>query len=220
MMFDDHWGRPMGFPMRGRGGCDRMPPGRGGCPLSPSRRDYDDKSPRRGPPPPPPGRGGQGGGRARNLPLPPPPPPRGGDLMAYDRRGRPGDHYDGMVGFSTDETWDSAVDTWSPSEWQMAYEPQGGSGYDYSYAGSRGSYGDLGGPIITTQITIPKDLARSIIGKGGQQIKQIRHESGASIKIDEPWGFPGGAVVGSLPADAGDTGSGPGLGRSHMPRSG
>ena len=33
-------------------------------------------------------------------------------------------------------------------------------------------------------------------------------------------GFPGGAVVGNLPANAGDTGSGPGLGRSHMPRSG
>ena len=33
-------------------------------------------------------------------------------------------------------------------------------------------------------------------------------------------GFPGGAVVGSLPANAGDTGSIPGLGRSHMPRSG
>ena len=32
-------------------------------------------------------------------------------------------------------------------------------------------------------------------------------------------GFPGGAVVESLPADAGDTGSSPGLGRSHMPRS-
>ena len=32
-------------------------------------------------------------------------------------------------------------------------------------------------------------------------------------------GFPGGAVVGSLPANAGDTGSGPGLGGSHMPRS-
>lgn len=29
-------------------------------------------------------------------------------------------------------------------------------------------------------------LAGSIIGKGGQRIKQIRHESGASIKIDEP----------------------------------
>ena len=34
------------------------------------------------------------------------------------------------------------------------------------------------------------------------------------------WGFPGGAVVGSLPANAGDTGSSPGLGRSHVPRSG
>ena len=33
-------------------------------------------------------------------------------------------------------------------------------------------------------------------------------------------GFPGGAVVGSPPAGAGDTGSSPGLGGSHMPRSG
>ena len=32
-------------------------------------------------------------------------------------------------------------------------------------------------------------------------------------------GFPGGAVVESLPADSGDTGSSPGPGRSHMPRS-
>ena len=33
------------------------------------------------------------------------------------------------------------------------------------------------------------------------------------------WGFPGGAVVESLPANAGDMGSSPGLGRSHMPQS-
>ena len=33
-------------------------------------------------------------------------------------------------------------------------------------------------------------------------------------------GFPGGAVVGNLPANAGDTGSSPGLGGSRMPRSG
>ena len=32
-------------------------------------------------------------------------------------------------------------------------------------------------------------------------------------------GFPGGAVVENLPANSGDTGSSPGLGRSHMPRS-
>ena len=32
-------------------------------------------------------------------------------------------------------------------------------------------------------------------------------------------GFPGGAVVENPPANSGDTGSSPGLGRSHMPRS-
>ena len=36
---------------------------------------------------------------------------------------------------------------------------------------------------------------------------------------DYRWGFPGGAVVESLPVNAGDTGSSPGLGRSHMLRS-
>ncbi|RMB92583.1 hypothetical protein DUI87_30892 [Hirundo rustica rustica] len=218
MMFDDRRGRPVGFPMRGRGGFDRMPPGRGGRPMPPSRRDYDDMSPRRGPPPPPPGRGGRGGSRARNLPLPPPPPPRGGDLMSYDRRGRPGDRYDGMKDPGRDSiesfteiqndhiNWLPLI-KWvgylvikrnqvcqagpSPHEAVLAvtndcnaviiYQFEGGSGY-----GGRGSYGDLGGPIITTQVTIPKDLAGSIIGKGGQRIKQIRHESGASIKIDEP----------------------------------
>ena len=34
-----------------------------------------------------------------------------------------------------------------------------------------------------------------------------------------PQGFPGSAVVENPPANAGDTGSGPGLGGSHMPRS-
>ena len=32
------------------------------------------------------------------------------------------------------------------------------------------------------------------------------------------WGFPGGTVVKNLLASAGDTGSSPGPGRSHMPR--
>ena len=32
-------------------------------------------------------------------------------------------------------------------------------------------------------------------------------------------GFPGGAVVENLPANAGNAGSSPGLGSSHMPRS-
>ena len=42
----------------------------------------------------------------------------------------------------------------------------------------------------------------------------------AIIKKSRHRGFPGGAVVGSLPAGAGDTGSSPGPGGSHVPRSG
>uniref|UniRef100_A0A7N6BRF5 Heterogeneous nuclear ribonucleoprotein K n=1 Tax=Anabas testudineus TaxID=64144 RepID=A0A7N6BRF5_ANATE len=145
MLFEERGRRPIGgFPIRVRGGFERMPPVRGNRPMPPSRRDYDDMSPRRGPPPPL-SRGGRGGSRARNLPLPPPPPPRGGgDRFAH-----------GSYHSSMDDR-------------------------------PRGSYSDIGGPVITTQVTIPKDLAGSIIGKGGQRIKQIRHESGASIKIDEP----------------------------------
>ena len=33
------------------------------------------------------------------------------------------------------------------------------------------------------------------------------------------WDFPGDAVIKNPPANAGDPGSSPGLGRSHMPRS-
>ena len=40
-----------------------------------------------------------------------------------------------------------------------------------------------------------------------------------SLSKREDRGFPGGTVVENLPANAGDTGSSPGLGRSHMPRS-
>ena len=37
--------------------------------------------------------------------------------------------------------------------------------------------------------------------------------------IINAWGFPGGAVVKNPPANSGNTGSSPGLGRSHMLRS-
>ncbi|RXM32329.1 Heterogeneous nuclear ribonucleoprotein K, partial [Acipenser ruthenus] len=170
MMYDDRGRRPMGFPMRGRGGFDRMPPGgRGGRPMPQSRRDYDDMSPRRGPPPPPPppGRGGRGGSRARNLPLPPPPPPRGGIWK-----------HDGFI--------NRPVRSFKIYCSRMYYLFTLPRFIREFYSCGRGSYGDIGGPVITTQVTIPKDLAGSIIGKGGQRIKQIRHESGASIKIDEP----------------------------------
>ena len=38
-------------------------------------------------------------------------------------------------------------------------------------------------------------------------------------KDKKAWDFPGDAVVKNPPANAGDTGSIPGPGRSHMPRS-
>ena len=50
--------------------------------------------------------------------------------------------------------------------------------------------------------------------KEERKIKTFKDKSKTSNK-----GFPGGAVVENLPANAGDTGSSPGLGRSHMPRS-
>ena len=40
-----------------------------------------------------------------------------------------------------------------------------------------------------------------------------------TLKNKRDWGFPGGAVVKNPPANAGDTGSSPGLGRSHVPGS-
>ena len=48
----------------------------------------------------------------------------------------------------------------------------------------------------------------------------IRTHNGILLSHKKEWGFPGRAVVENLPANAGDTGSSPGLGRSHMPRSG
>ena len=46
---------------------------------------------------------------------------------------------------------------------------------------------------------------------------QSENEVKKKILVKIASGFPGGAVVESLPANAGDTGSSPGLGRSHMP---
>ena len=57
-----------------------------------------------------------------------------------------------------------------------------------------------------------------------QYIKRIKHHDQVGFipgckdgSKSANRGFPGGAVVESLPANAGDTGSSPGLGRSHMP---
>ena len=57
-------------------------------------------------------------------------------------------------------------------------------------------------------------LPEVVGGEEGDWEKEMK-----GIKRYKPRGFPGGAVVENLPANAGDTGSSPGLGGSHMPRS-
>ena len=51
-------------------------------------------------------------------------------------------------------------------------------------------------------------------------LQTIYWNKGLTSRINkELLGFPGGAVVKNPPANAGDTGSSSGPGRSHMPRS-
>ena len=49
--------------------------------------------------------------------------------------------------------------------------------------------------------------------------KTRRHSLPHTMNKNRLQGFPGGAVVENLPVNAGDTGSSPDPGRSHMPRS-
>lgn len=52
--------------------------------------------------------------------------------------------------------------------------------------GNNGAFGSLDEEGKTsTQVTIPKDLAGAIIGKGGFRIRRIRNKSNAFIQIDE-----------------------------------
>ena len=53
----------------------------------------------------------------------------------------------------------------------------------------------------------------------GAQCGQNKNKTKKTALKEYLPGFPGGAVVENLPANAGDTGSSPGLGGSHMPRS-
>jgi heterogeneous nuclear ribonucleoprotein K len=89
----------------------------------------------------------------------------------------------------------------------MGGDPYGGGGGGFGYGdpyggGGGGGYGGGGyggdggvpppppptatGPATTTQVTIPNELAGTIIGKGGERIGNIRADSGAHILVDPP----------------------------------
>ncbi|XP_052698733.1 heterogeneous nuclear ribonucleoprotein K-like isoform X1 [Crassostrea angulata] len=71
------------------------------------------------------------------------------------------------------------------------YDNFGGMGQNFSQDNSGGMGQMFGneGNLPSTQVTIPKDLAGAIIGKGGARIQEIRRQSNAQIVIDE--GLPG-----------------------------
>ena len=71
--------------------------------------------------------------------------------------------------------------------------------------------------------TLPT-FKRMLVGEGDRFIHAEGNQS-PNILLNKSYfksvyeGFPGGAVVKNPPANAGDTGSSPGPGRSRMPRS-
>nr|XP_032800340.1 heterogeneous nuclear ribonucleoprotein K-like [Petromyzon marinus] len=184
----DYGGFTMAYDERGAGpgaGWGRPPPrpphhGGGGGGGGGGGRFYD-RGPgggRQGPPPGPP-MGMQGGG--------------GGGGMRGSREGRGGGRPGERGGRGGVGGYGVGPPMRSGGGYGGGYDEEDMSGYGRGAAGGGGgggggggSYGSMGGPVTSSQVSIPKDLAGSIIGKGGMRIKQIRAESGASIKIDEP----------------------------------
>ncbi|XP_044744311.1 heterogeneous nuclear ribonucleoprotein K isoform X2 [Coccinella septempunctata] len=140
------------------------------------------------------GRGGGGGGRSSDMRGGGPsrmssnrgPPPRGGRFNersssggrdSFGGRGR--QSLNGSGSFRSSDIWESPLNA------PMNRPPPGGG-----MLGGSPIHNGLGSGISggknSTQVTIPKDLAGAIIGKGGGRIRKIRQDSGAGITIDEP----------------------------------
>ena len=74
-----------------------------------------------------------------------------------------------------------------------------------------------------------KEKSNKVVNLNAVLKKEVEKNAILNVQFQTEWydkhiqeevlGFPGGAVVESPSANAGDTGSSPGLGRSHMPRS-
>lgn len=117
----------------------------------------------------------------------------GGGGGGFDRRDRFEDRRGGGSGMREREF----INPWAPNVTggQLGGGNFGGNGMGMGGMNLGGAVGNMGnmnngnnGNIdnkTSTQVTIPKDLAGAIIGKGGGRIRRIRNESNAFIQIDE-----------------------------------
>ena len=80
----------------------------------------------------------------------------------------------------------SRDDGWGGRSMNQQSGMMSGGGPSHLGGGGSGMGGQSNGGPGSTQVTIPKDLAGAIIGKGGGRIRKIRQDSGAGITIDEP----------------------------------
>nr|CAD7572538.1 unnamed protein product [Timema californicum] len=137
-----------------------------------------------GPPPPMGGRGGRFGGGGGMGPGPGPrAPPRG---MGGPPQGGMGPRGVGGGGGFGGGRGGFGGSRGNAPNGMMSNSPMlGGVGGPGPMLGAVGAPSG-GGAKDSTQVTIPKDLAGAIIGKGGARIRKIRSDSGAGITIDEP----------------------------------
>ncbi|KAK0096427.1 hypothetical protein PV326_005529 [Microctonus aethiopoides] len=154
----DGQGKPGGFGPGGRGGGAGGGGGGGGMPPRRDNRGGGPPDMNRGFPPPP-----RGGPRA------------GGGMSGPPDRGYGGNGHNGWGGMQGNAP--NGLGAGGNSG--MGGPPMGGGN-------NPGNQGNMGGNKTSTQVTIPKDLAGAIIGKGGARIRKIRSDSGASITIDLP----------------------------------
>ena len=75
----------------------------------------------------------------------------------------------------------------------------------------------MGTGLLLYAFGLHRNMSFFVVGHAVLDKAQRCHSVSLRMEVQ---GFPGGAVVERPPAAAGDTGSCPGLGRSHMPRSG